>query len=210
MKLFAQRLPDSSYVGERVGFEVREDWQREEYRALYKEAGRFAFDWFLRPLLLGVGGALLLVMFAVVEVPSTEFFLLVVAAIVFAVLMYRSFMRTASCRKHGIAELALYLKPGYLAYAELFGLKPWTSMRSTGYVQHRAIKGMQWVRDGLFVEVRKLRAPSNSFVVYRGVFDRQESIDAVQRWADAHGLTIEGVPPLPGGYVRPVDSARSM
>jgi hypothetical protein len=47
-------------------------------------------------------------------------------------------------------------------------------------------------------------------LLHRGLLSSQQSLDALYRWAEEHKITIDGVPPLPGAYVRPIEERRGL
>jgi hypothetical protein len=77
-------------------------------------------------------------------------------------------------------------------------------------LKSKHIKSAQWVSDGCLLVMNRWFSPVGRILLHNGLFKSQESLDALLRWADVHGIEIEGVPPLPGGYVRPIEERRGL
>jgi hypothetical protein len=101
----------------------------------------------------------------------------------------------------GLTEVVLTLASKRLALTEHYGKPGLLRSRNSFLCERSQIKSMTWTAAGLFIERTGISARST--VLPGRFFREQKAIDAMCEWASAHVIEIAGVPPLPGGYVRP-------
>ncbi|MEX2244813.1 MAG: hypothetical protein WD716_13330 [Fimbriimonadaceae bacterium] len=113
-------------------------------------------------------------------------------------------------KRHKLTGLTLTLLNRRFMLQERYGSAPLFRDRSLCLLKSKHLKSAQWVSDGCLLVMNRWFSPVGRVLLHRGLFSSQESLDALQRWADAHGIEIAGVPPLPGGYVRPIEERRGL
>ncbi len=111
---------------------------------------------------------------------------------------------------HGLTAIQLRLHPKKIMLTEIYG-EP-SIWRNKDMVLHASshIKAMHWANAGCHVMFKATVLVPRRCVLPMGLFATQKSIDALYRWAEVHKITIDGVPPLPGGYVRPIEERRGL
>jgi hypothetical protein len=108
-------------------------------------------------------------------------------------------------RTYGLTDVRLKLRPGMLTLTETYG-RPGPLYDVRPIVMRAAhVNGLNWVTAGCHVSSGDLL--SQRVVLPNGLFAAEGAVDALQRWADEHGVPLEGVPPLVGGYLRPGEPA---
>lgn len=133
-------------------------------------------------------------------------YLLIVAGV--AMLVYAGVLLRRGRPKLAALELGLLHKR--LTLVEVYD-RPGLFRRRV-LASHRAstVESMGWVTKGCHVEFKGLTLHERPVVLPTGLFSTQKAIDALYEWARVHGITIDGVPPLPGAYVRQIEERRGL
>jgi hypothetical protein len=187
-----------SYLGDTLVWEFADDGERRAYRASQWSKLSFLLNFFLVPLAF--------VMVALVLSLLSPLLILVLVGVMFLPVIARWLVTT----RHGITALELRLHPKWFRLTERYGAPHWFRDRPLGRFSAAAVKGGQWTNEGCYIELNRHKAPVNHVVLPIGLFKSQASVDALLCWAEVHGITIEGVPPLPGGYVRQIEERRGL
>lgn len=113
-------------------------------------------------------------------------------------------------RSGGLTALQLRLHPKKIMLTEIYGDPSIWRNKDMVVILASHIKALQWANAGCHVMFKGAVLSPRKCVLPMGVFATQRSVDALHRWAEVHGITVEGVPPLPGAYVRPIEERRGL
>ncbi len=188
---------------------TREKWRRSEIIEwkLGDDEGLRAYDILRRPLYrdfvvgLVVSAPLFVVVYLIYGYGSLWFPILSLIALGLLP-AYRLYMR----KEHGITGVELHLNNGSFEFHERYG--PWTFPHRIASIGARWIRSARWGAAGLELFVR----PSfgGRIVISYRLIGAGDGVRLLQEWCEAHKIVIDGVPPLPGGYVRPIEERRGL
>jgi hypothetical protein len=191
-------MSDAHYLGETIVWKFANEDEWRSYTRT-RQFPRFNPTAFLITMLLIVAAVFL-------DSEGTVFPFLFIALLaqiahVMAVLAWQS----RNDRKFGVRTVSLRLHSGWIRLTEHYG-EP-GRLRDVVAQRHRAslIESVDWVAAGCKFVTKRQFLTKKSFVLPMPMFKDQSGIDALYRWAEHHGTTIEGPAPIPGAYLRPVE-----
>lgn len=190
--------PTTPYLGDQIVWKFADDAERASYKAQK------------RPVVTGPQiyvFALIIVICAtfIYEIMPLWNTLLMVVLLIAPVVLGIVFTRRVAPK-----SVELQLRPGYLSLIERRDTSIWIRDVRFGPYRPRRIKSARWLSDGCYLEMKRVLTSQETVLLPIGLFKDLESLEALYRWAIVHGIEIEGVPPLPGGYVRPIEERRGL
>lgn len=185
-------MSDGHYLGDTLVWNLEDDGARARYYAIRPTRSRVPTIAFLSLLsayfaagALLSGGLGLLAIVAVAGLASETACLLVEK---------RHPITTVTIRLH---SESIWVQEG--------SNKPWPFRdRPMRRICTRRIKSMLWTGSGCTVLFCRGHFGETKFCLVHELFSDEQAIAALYRWAEHHGITIEGPPPIPGAYVRSI------
>jgi hypothetical protein len=118
------------------------------------------------------------------------------------------FHRVLVAVRYPLTTLRVQCRPGSVRMTENYGeANRWRDR----VVFDRAVstfKSATWVAGGCFLEHKGVIAGVRGVTLPMRLFSSAAAIEGFMSWAAAHGLAVEGVPPLPGAYERPIEDSQ--
>lgn len=107
--------------------------------------------------------------------------------------------------RFGLRSVSVRFHPGWIKLREHYG-EP-NSFRDVVAQFHRVkkIEVVHWVAAGCKIGLKRRNLVRKSFLLPVSMFRSEADLDALYSWAEHHGITIEGPPPIPGAYLRPLE-----
>lgn len=107
--------------------------------------------------------------------------------------------------KYRTMSVVVRLHPGSIMIVQQFGGPHLLRDRCVEIYRAKRIESAQWITSGLHVSLRRKLFGHASLVLPHKLFELGDGLRALYEWAAHHGITIEGPPPLPGAYARPIE-----
>jgi hypothetical protein len=104
--------------------------------------------------------------------------------------------------RYPLTTLRVQCRPGSVRVTENYGESNRWRDRVVFERPVAAFQSATWVAGGCFLELKGVVTGERGITLPMRLFPSQAAIDGFMDWAQAHGLAVEGVPPLPGGYER--------
>lgn len=185
------------YLGDTLVWTFHDDAERKLYSAPQPSSVAFAFRFLFVPLAF---------MMCIVMLGALARELLLVAG---ALLLFYAVSQLLGGRPRLVA-LEVRLNPKKLLIAERYERPNWFRRRTVAVHQAAVVKSLNWISGGCYVEFKGGVFRERPLTLPMGIFSSQDAIGALHRWAEEHKITIDGVPPLPGAYVRPIEERRGL
>jgi hypothetical protein len=183
-----RKRPSRDYLGETLVWRFADKSELERYRAV-----RTRKEW--RPFTVGV---LSVLTFGFLYAWVMRGFSPWVAVVTAGFLGFEVWRFVLERR---LSEVRLRLHPNKLLLTEVF-VRPGLFRDSNVFVlPAHQVKGLNWVTYGCHVEEAGLLV--RRIVLSSELFSSPGAVEALQRWADEHGVPLEGVAPEMHGYLRP-------
>lgn len=175
-----------------------DDEERRMYlsTAKNKDAGAFG---------LTVLGGMFAVALVAAIAKSVFFLLVLLVGVPFVAQLHRAWVAV----RFPLTTLRVQCKPGSVRMTENYGEANRWRDRVIFDRPLSSIRSATWVAGGCFLEHKGVIAGERGITLPMRLFPSQAAIEGFTQWAKDHGLTVEGVPPLPGAYERLIeDSSR--
>lgn len=104
--------------------------------------------------------------------------------------------------RHPLTTLRVQCREGSVRMTENYGEANRWRDRVVFERPVAAFSSATWVAAGCFLELKGVVTGERGITLPMRLFSSAAAIEGFTSWAEAHGLTIEGVPPLPGAYER--------
>jgi hypothetical protein len=168
-----------------------DDEERRMYlsTAKNKDAGMFG---------MVVLGGMFTILLVASLMKSAFLWLVIVVGVPFIAQLHRAWVSW----KYPLTTLRVQCRPGSVRMTENYGeANRWRDR----VVFDKAVASFQtatWVSGGCFLELKGVVTGERGVTLPMRLFPSAAAIEGFMSWAAAHGLAVEGVPPLPGAYER--------